>query len=353
MPFTTPSFSLNGRVVVACSASVGSLTAARAPTPSGRCSKRSFGEPRPDSPLFRLARRSEPPPPGLHQPHELASSLAPHCFLATDRHLARPCVSFSSTMPSLSSSFGRSLSALPVVLLALVSALHAAASPPPTAPPVDGRADATVYYQASVQPSPRRQAAAADPRFVACVASQMDEMSGSTFFDHWSFFDEPDPVRVRPPCRCASLETDLCRLPSCRRTVRSSAPVHQTLLVTRAHALSLSGRAATSASTPPGRRASSTSARTTACPSCAPTAGLRSRTAPSGTGAYAHLSAHIGALGLTSTRSSPSLSIRLESKRIYNGGLFIFDLAAMPFGCSLWPGASSSNRASSLAHFSR
>lgn len=43
--------------------------------------------------------------------------------------------------------------------------------------------------------------------------------------------------------------------------------------------------------------------------------------------------------GISGPSNSPSkCSVRITSKRQYNGGLFVFDVAAMPFGCSVWPG---------------
>jgi hypothetical protein len=40
--------------------------------------------------------------------------------------------------------------------------------------------------------------------------------------------------------------------------------------------------------------------------------------------------------GLVQLRLSSS-SIRITTKKTYNGGLFIADFAAMPFGCATWP----------------
>lgn len=33
-------------------------------------------------------------------------------------------------------------------------------------------------------------------------------------------------------------------------------------------------------------------------------------------------------------------SVRIHTKKQYNGGLFIFDLIRMPMGCSFWPAGS-------------
>jgi hypothetical protein len=33
-------------------------------------------------------------------------------------------------------------------------------------------------------------------------------------------------------------------------------------------------------------------------------------------------------------------SVRIHTKKRYNGGLFIFDLIKMPMGCSFWPAGS-------------
>ena len=33
-------------------------------------------------------------------------------------------------------------------------------------------------------------------------------------------------------------------------------------------------------------------------------------------------------------------SVRIHTKKQYNGGLFLFDLIKMPMGCSFWPAGS-------------
>jgi len=33
-------------------------------------------------------------------------------------------------------------------------------------------------------------------------------------------------------------------------------------------------------------------------------------------------------------------SVRIHTKKQYNGGLFLFDLIKMPMGCSFWPASS-------------
>ena len=40
---------------------------------------------------------------------------------------------------------------------------------------------------------------------------------------------------------------------------------------------------------------------------------------------------------LTPKSNNPLYSIRINSKKTYNRGLFIADFQAMPYGCSIWP----------------
>lgn len=41
----------------------------------------------------------------------------------------------------------------------------------------------------------------------------------------------------------------------------------------------------------------------------------------------------------TLTSGAPRNSVRITSKKAYNGGLFIFDILRGPYGCAVWPGA--------------